>query len=80
MLRRAFTVSPRRLTRLAVAAEPMPEREPTQAAELELELQEPKLELEPEQSERLVPTRPRGLALLQRLGLQPAGWPAEEPR
>ena len=78
MLRRAFTVSPRRLTRLAVAAEPMPEREPTQAAELELELQEPTLESE--QSERLVPTRPRGLALLQRLGLQPAGWPVEEPR
>ena len=76
MLRRALSVSPRRLTRLAVAAEPMPERDPAQAAELELREPEP----EPEQPQRLVPTRPRGLALLQRLGLQPAGWLAEEPR
>ncbi|KAF0300119.1 hypothetical protein FJT64_027297 [Amphibalanus amphitrite] len=74
MLRRALTVSPRRLTRLAAATQPAPERvSPEEDMLDELGLPEPQ-----PQPERWIPVRP-GRALLQRLGLQPAGWLSEEP-
>ena len=75
MLRRALAVSPRRLTRLAAAVQPAPERDSAEDLE-ELELPQPEPQPEPE---RWILVRP-GLALLQRLGLQPAGWLSEDPR